>query len=322
MFWPPPVVMLMTASQPSRIAGRNSRNSDGVAGRTAVVRVPGVQVDDGRAGARRSDRLVGDLPRGDRQVRTHRRRVDRAGDRAGDDDGTAVATGLLRQKANGLTRAGAHCYDAAPRRRALYATCVRTRAPAPGGTHDGPSPTDIDSRLRSHSPAHVAGVARRRLASPGGARPPARSLFFLAGPKDHGAEGRHEYEKDLRILAAALGSATNLKGYHRSPRRQGAARSGRLRRCGGDRDRKQLGSGRPEIHPLFPPEQQTTNRTYDQDTLAFLKMLDGRMRSGMGIAVLHYANWVEHWVARRYYLDWTAACGCKAARATRSTNGR
>ena len=25
----------------------------------------------------------------------------------------------------------------------------------------------------------------------------------------------------------------------------------------------------------------------------------------MGVVVLHYANWVEHWVARRYYLDWT-----------------
>ena len=25
----------------------------------------------------------------------------------------------------------------------------------------------------------------------------------------------------------------------------------------------------------------------------------------MGVAVFHYANWVEHWVARRYYLDWT-----------------
>ena len=31
-----------------------------------------------------------------------------------------------------------------------------------------------------------------------------KHILFLAGPRDHGAPGRHEYEKDLRALAAAL----------------------------------------------------------------------------------------------------------------------
>ena len=36
---------------------------------------------------------------------------------------------------------------------------------------------------------------------PATAPPPTRKIVFLAGPKDHGAVGRHEYEKDLRELA-------------------------------------------------------------------------------------------------------------------------
>ena len=36
------------------------------------------------------------------------------------------------------------------------------------------------------------------------ARAGGKKIIFLAGPKDHGMPGRHEHEKDLRILAAAL----------------------------------------------------------------------------------------------------------------------
>jgi hypothetical protein len=60
-----------------------------------------------------------------------------------------------------------------------------------------------------------------------------------------------------------------------------------------------------ETHPLFPPEPETTKHTYDQATLDFLKGIDARAKAGMGVVILHYANWAEHWVARRYYLDWT-----------------
>jgi type 1 glutamine amidotransferase len=133
-----------------------------------------------------------------------------------------------------------------------------------------------------------------------------KKIVFLAGPKDHGVEGRHEYEKDLRALASALTSAPNLEGVTteihvgKAPRDPAvyADAAAIVIESSSDRDAR-------ETHPLFPPEQETKNRTYDQATLEFLKMIDGRARAGMGIAILHYANWVEHWVARRYYLDWT-----------------
>jgi len=34
-------------------------------------------------------------------------------------------------------------------------------------------------------------------------------IVFLAGPRDHGMQGRHEYEKDLRVLSEAFAAAAN-----------------------------------------------------------------------------------------------------------------
>jgi type 1 glutamine amidotransferase len=153
----------------------------------------------------------------------------------------------------------------------------------------------------------IAGSVVVASQQPEAPRPALKKIVFLAGPKDHGVEGRHEYEKDLRILAAALTAAPNLEGavtteiyVGKAPRDPAiyANAAAIVIESSSDRDAR-------ELHPLFPPEQETTNRTYDPATLEFLKMLDGRARNGMGIAILHYANWAEHWVARRYYLDWT-----------------
>jgi type 1 glutamine amidotransferase len=156
----------------------------------------------------------------------------------------------------------------------------------------------------------IAGAAV--IASPQSGAPVARpgtagkKIIFLAGPKDHGVDGRHEYEKDLRGLATALTSAPNLAGVRtdiyvgRAPRDAAvyADAAAIVIESSSDRDAR-------EIHPLFPPEPETRDHAYDQETLAFLKMLDGRARQGMGVVLLHYANWAEHWIARRYYLDWT-----------------
>src|SRR5882757_1432057 len=49
------------------------------------------------------------------------------------------------------------------------------------------------------------------LISVGQASAQTKKIIFLAGPKDHGAPGRHEYEKDLRVLARCLDSS-NVKG--------------------------------------------------------------------------------------------------------------
>ena len=37
-------------------------------------------------------------------------------------------------------------------------------------------------------------------------------ILFLAGPRDHGGPGRHEYKRDLRTLAQSFERATNLPG--------------------------------------------------------------------------------------------------------------
>jgi len=39
-----------------------------------------------------------------------------------------------------------------------------------------------------------------------------KKVLFLAGPRDHGAPGRHEYERDLRTLAQSLEQSSNLQG--------------------------------------------------------------------------------------------------------------
>ena len=131
-------------------------------------------------------------------------------------------------------------------------------------------------------------------------------IIFLAGPKDHGRPGRHEYERDLRLLADSLERSTNVHGIATKVFVGAAPRdlseykgaSAIVVESSSDRDEK-------ELHPLFPPEPATTGRTYDPETLAFLQGLDGLMQNGLGIVVFHYANWAEHWVARRYQVQWT-----------------
>ena len=145
-----------------------------------------------------------------------------------------------------------------------------------------------------------------RPAAQDSAKPAGKKIIFLAGPKDHGAPGRHEHEKDLRMLATALESSPNLKGVTievyvgKAPTDPAvyADATAIVIESSSDRDAR-------ETHPLFPPEPETTKHTYDQATLDFLKAIDARAKAGMGIVVFHYANWAEHWVARRYYLDWT-----------------
>ena len=167
-------------------------------------------------------------------------------------------------------------------------------------------------RLRAWTLAAFGGALVLGLAARPGAQAPAaasiapKKIIFLSGPKDHGAPGRHEYEKDLRILATALDGAPNLKGVKtevyvgRAPTDLAvyADAAAIVIESSSDRDAR-------ETHPLFPPEPETTKHTYDQATLDFLKGIDARAKAGMGVVVLHYANWVEHWVARRYFLDWT-----------------
>ena len=132
-------------------------------------------------------------------------------------------------------------------------------------------------------------------------------ILFLAGPRDHGAPGRHEYERDLRTLAQSFEKASNLKGITtelivgRLPRDVALLRDVAAIVIDSSSDRAE-----DEIHPLFPPNPTTNGRGYDDETAAWLKALDDRIRQDkIGVVILHYATWAENWRAREYYLAWT-----------------
>jgi hypothetical protein len=67
--------------------GQEAQEHLGVRCRRAGPRIAGMEVQDGGAGLGRADRPLGDLVGRDGEVGAHRRRMDRSGDRAADDDG-------------------------------------------------------------------------------------------------------------------------------------------------------------------------------------------------------------------------------------------
>jgi type 1 glutamine amidotransferase len=146
----------------------------------------------------------------------------------------------------------------------------------------------------------LLGVAQPALAD-------AKKVLFLAGPRDHGAPGRHEYERDLKTLATSLEQATHLRGVTTQlivgalPRDLDAVRGAAAIVIHSSSDRAEN-----EIHPLFPPNPSTNGRGYDADTEAYLKALDELIRQNrIGVVIIHYASWAENWRAREYYLKWT-----------------
>lgn len=132
-------------------------------------------------------------------------------------------------------------------------------------------------------------------------------IVFLAGPKDHGWPGRHEYEKDLRVLAASLEQSANLKNITtvvhvgRVPHDLELFRDAAAIVINSSSDRLET-----ETHPLFPGNPTTNGRGYDEATTAFLKSLDALIREKqIGVVIFHYANWAENWAARGYHMAWT-----------------
>jgi type 1 glutamine amidotransferase len=132
-------------------------------------------------------------------------------------------------------------------------------------------------------------------------------ILFLAGPRDHGMPGRHEYERDLRTLAQSFERSTNLPGVRTQvlvgslPRDLEAVRDAAVIVIESSSDRAEN-----ETHPLFPPDPRTNHRGYDPETTAYLKSLDVLIKEKkIGIVLLHYATWAENWSARAYYLAWT-----------------
>jgi type 1 glutamine amidotransferase len=130
-------------------------------------------------------------------------------------------------------------------------------------------------------------------------------LVFLAGPKDHGFPGRHEYEKDLRVLAEALEAAPGIGEIEtrfyvgQAPRDLSEIADADVFVINSSSDRLAQ-----ETHPLFPPDPRLSASSYDEETNAWLEGFDALIKSGKGIVVLHYATWAEYIDARRYYFDW------------------
>ncbi len=133
-----------------------------------------------------------------------------------------------------------------------------------------------------------------------------RKIVFLAGPKQHGAPGRHEYEKDLRELAWSLEHATNLKGVTTQVVVGGAPRDLKIIE---DADAVVIdGNGdwlKTETGILFPQMADTDGIHYDAATTAWLKDLDALIkRRHIGLAIFHYSMWVDNRAGRSALLDW------------------
>jgi type 1 glutamine amidotransferase len=138
-----------------------------------------------------------------------------------------------------------------------------------------------------------------------GALADSREILFLAGPRDHGGPGRHEYELDLRTLAQSIESAKNLPGV------KTRVIVGNVSAIVIESSSDRLAN---ETHPLFPQNPSTNYRGYDAETIAYLKALDELIaQNRIGIVLLHYATWAENVRAREYYLKWTGGLWVQGA---------
>jgi len=139
--------------------------------------------------------------------------------------------------------------------------------------------------------------------------PAARTkIVFIAGPKDHGAPGRHEYEKDLKELAWQLEHAENLKHLNIVTEVLMAPAPRDLSRL---RDADLIvmhasGDWLPnETQIFFQQAAQTNGRVYDAETTAYLAALEEMVKDEkIGMAVFHYTMWVDNWAGRRLFEEW------------------
>lgn len=152
-----------------------------------------------------------------------------------------------------------------------------------------------------------AGLGLVLLGAPGLVAAQEGRILFLAGPRDHGAPGRHEYERDLRTLAQSLETSTNFRGVTtrlnvgRLPTDLSALQGVAAIVIHSSSDRHA-----DETHPLFPSNPSTNGRGYDAETTAYLESLSEAIRRDrIGVVILHYASWAENWAARARYMEWT-----------------
>jgi type 1 glutamine amidotransferase len=130
-----------------------------------------------------------------------------------------------------------------------------------------------------------------------------KEIVFVAGPKDHGVPGRHEYGKALTLLKGCIDSAA-LKGistkmYMGQPPDASELKNAAVivLNSSGDRVPK-------EAHAIFPQDATTDHATYDAATMERLQKFDGLMKKGVGIAIIHYTTWVNNPTGRKYFMEW------------------
>ena len=133
-----------------------------------------------------------------------------------------------------------------------------------------------------------------------------KKIVLIAGPKDHGGPGAHEYEKDLVLLKKCLETSPDVPGV-----------SAEVYVVRGPRDAKQFkdaativihssGDQRAdETHSIFPiHDKANPEATYSEADSRYAEQLDRAMKRGTGIVVLHYSLIVENPRSRSYLLDW------------------
>jgi hypothetical protein len=139
---------------------------------------------------------------------------------------------------------------------------------------------------------------------------PTKTIYFLAGPKDHAGpegSGRHETRRDLLVMQHCIDSISNATGV------KIITKFSYMRNALDIEDLKGVdaiivecsaeSSSKERAHPLFPPSG-TNTRSYDTPTLAYLAQLDSLHKAGMGIMVLHWGITTTNQKATQYYLSW------------------
>jgi type 1 glutamine amidotransferase len=132
-----------------------------------------------------------------------------------------------------------------------------------------------------------------------------KKIVFIAGPKDHGGPGAHEYEKDLRLLRHCLETSPDVTGITtklyvgRAPEDLSELRDAATIVIHSSGDRLKT-----ETHALFPTYDPAVANPYSPEEAAYLEKLDGLMKRGVGLVVLHYSLIIENPRSREYFLDW------------------
>ncbi len=141
------------------------------------------------------------------------------------------------------------------------------------------------------------------LAMPNSLPAQTKKIVFVAGPKDHGAPGRHEYEKDLRVMAYALEHSSNMKGVSTEvivgqvPRDLSKIKDAAVIVMESSSDRLQN-----ETQSLFITK--TDGKTYPPEEMAFLKGFDDLVQKGMGLVIIHYATWIDNATGHEMLQRW------------------